>query len=281
MGNRGEDPTSPGLEHAALGVGEAGIVGSGETAKRLLESAQSRGSLLGRAAQGGCALGRSGRLGRPGIPKERLAGGPVPDGAVTRQEGGGLPGPEGVATHHPRELHLLVLPEGAQGERRGQREPAVVEKKAQRGGELPCEREAALDPGAFLPQQLPDRRKRQAVIVGEGRRDVGLIHWPDGAGRCVGRQKTGLHHDPGGPFDYDGDFLAALGTPDGQTLEAVNHLVDAVTDHGDTQRERGEEDALVAALAAKDAQSRPESIHGDVLDENHGEPSRDRSWKSG
>jgi hypothetical protein len=38
---------------------------------------------------------------------------------------------------------------------------------------------------------------------------------------------------------------------------------------------------MVAALAAKDAQSGPEPLHGDVLDDGHGEPSSDRSWKSG
>jgi hypothetical protein len=113
IGNRGEDPTSPGLKHAALGVGEAGVVGSRESAERILESAQSRGGLLGGPAQGGSALYRSGRLGRPGIPQEPLAGGAVLHGTVAREEGGGLGGVQGMAVDHPGEVHLLRLAEGA------------------------------------------------------------------------------------------------------------------------------------------------------------------------
>lgn len=113
VGNRGEDPTAPSLQHAALGVGEAGVVGSGESAECLLESAQSRGGFLGGAAKGGRALCRSRRQGCPGIPQERLAGGPVPDGAVARQEGGGLVGVQGMAVDDPGEVHLLGLAEDA------------------------------------------------------------------------------------------------------------------------------------------------------------------------
>jgi len=113
VGNRGEDPTSARFQHAALGVGEAGVVGSGESAERILEGAQSRGGFLGGAAQGGRALWRSVRLGRPGVPQKRLAGGAVPHGAVAGQEGGGLPGVESVTVDHPGEMHLLRLAEGA------------------------------------------------------------------------------------------------------------------------------------------------------------------------
>ena len=113
IGNHGEDPTSLGFKHAALGVGEAGVVGSGESAERILEGAQSRGRFLGGAAQGGRALCRSGRLGRPGVPQKRFTGGAVPHGAVARQEGGGLPGVESVTIDHPGEMHLLRLAEGA------------------------------------------------------------------------------------------------------------------------------------------------------------------------
>lgn len=157
----------------------------------------------------------------------------------------------------------------------------MVQEEAQRRGELASQSEAATDPLALLPQQLPDGGAREAVVVGEGCGDVGLIHGPDGAGRSVGRQKSGLHHDPGGEFDHDGDLLAALGTPDGKTFEAIDHLVDAVADRGDAQGERREEDTLVAALATKDTQGGPEPVHGDVLDDDHGEPSSGRIWKSG
>jgi hypothetical protein len=61
----------------------------------------------------------------------------------------------------------------------------VIEQEAQRWGELAREGEAALDPGAFLPQHLPDRHERQAIIIGQRGRDVGLIHGSDGAGRSV------------------------------------------------------------------------------------------------
>jgi hypothetical protein len=61
----------------------------------------------------------------------------------------------------------------------------VIEQEAERRSELAREGEAALDPGAFLPQHLPDRHERQAVIVGQRGGDVGLIHGSDGAGRGV------------------------------------------------------------------------------------------------
>lgn len=206
---------TPGLKHAALGIGEAGVVRPGERGKRALQGFQARGGLLRGGPQARCALGGPRRLGRPGIPQERFPGGSVLHGAVAREESGCLPRVEGVAVDHSGKSHLLILPEGAQGERRGEGQLAMVEQEPQRRGELAREGEATLDPGAFPAQQLPDRRERQAVFVGQGRRDVRLVHGADGAGRCVCRQKPRLQGDPGGEFDHDGDFPAALGTPDG------------------------------------------------------------------
>ena len=281
FGYRGEDPTSAGLEHAALGVGEAGVVGSGARAARLLEGTQSRGGFLGGAAQGGRALRWSGRLSRPGIPQKRLAGGAVSHGTVAGQEGGSLQGVESVAVNHPGEMHLLRLAEGAQPQGRREGEFAVIEQEAERRGELAREGEAALDPGAFLPQELSDCRHGEAIVVGQRGGHVRFVHGADRASGSVRGQEPRFHGDTGGEFDHDGDLLTALGTPDGQTLEAIDQLVDAVTSGRDSDGKRGEEDALVATLAAKETQGGPETIHGDVLDKDHGEPSSGRSWKSG
>lgn len=115
----------------------------------------------------------------------------------------------------------------------------MVQEEPQRGGELAREGEAALDPDALPTQELPDRRHGKSVIVGQGGRDVRLIHGSDGAGRGVRRQEAGLHGDAGGELDHDGDLLAALGTPDGQTLEAIDHLVDAIASRSNTDGKRG------------------------------------------
>ena len=149
----------------------------------------------------------------------------------------------------------------------------MVEQEPQRGGQLACEGKAALDPGALSPQQLSDRFEGQVVIVGQGRRDVRLVHGADGARRGIRGQEPRLHDKPGGEFDHDGDFPAALGTPDGQTLEAIDHLVDAVSGGRNTDRERSEEDSLVPALAAEAAERGPQAVHGNVLHEAHGGPS--------
>ena len=272
---------TPGLQHAAFGVGETGVIGPRERVEGSFEGFQARGGLLGGGAEARCALGRRRRLGRPGIAQKHLPGGPILHGAVAREEGGGLPGVEGVAIDHPGELHLRIFPEGAQSERGGEREASLVEQEPQRGGELAREGEATLDPGALPAQELADRLQGQLVVVGQGRRDVRLVHGTDGAGRSVRRQEAGLHDEPGGEFDHDGDLAAALGTPDAQTLEAVDHLVDAVAGRRDAQGERSEKDPFVAALAAEAAQGGPEAVQGDELDDVHGGPSSGRIWKSG
>lgn len=157
----------------------------------------------------------------------------------------------------------------------------MVQPEAERGGELSGEGEATPDPLPLLPQQLPDGGDREAVVVGQGRGDVSLVHGADRASGGIGGQEPGFHGDSGGSLDDDGNLFASLGDPSREALEAVDHLVDTVADGGDADGKRSEEDAFIAALPTKDAQGSPKSVHGDVLDEDHGEPSSDRSWKSG
>jgi len=124
-------------------------------------------------------------LGRPGIPQKRLAGGAVPHGAEACQEGGGLPGIESVTIDDPGEVHLFRLAEGAEPQGRREGEFAVIKQEAERRRKLAREGEAALDPGAFLPQELSDRQERQAIVIGQRGRDVGFVHGADRAGRSI------------------------------------------------------------------------------------------------
>lgn len=150
---------APGLKHPALGVGEAGVVGPGERGEGSFEGFQARGGLLSGGAEARRAPRRRRRLGRPRIAQKRLPGGPVLHGPVAREEGGRLRGAQGMAGDDPAEVHLLVLPERAEGEGRGEGQPAMVQEETQRRGEFACEGEAALNPGALLPQQLADSRE--------------------------------------------------------------------------------------------------------------------------
>lgn len=186
-----------------------------------------------------------------------------------------------MAVDDPGEVHLLGLPEAAQGERRREGELAVVELEAERGGELAGEGEAAPDPLALLPQELPDGGDREAVVIGQGGGHVRLVHGADGASRSIRGQEPSLQGDPGGELDDDGDFLASLGDPDDQTLESVDHLIDAVAGGGDADGERGQEDPFVAALTPEASERGPEPADGHMLHEAHGGPSRGRIWKSG
>ncbi len=157
----------------------------------------------------------------------------------------------------------------------------MVEQKAERRGELPGEGEASLDPSAFLPQELSDRRHGEAVVVGQRGSHARLVHGADRARGSVRSQEPRLHGNAGSQLDHDGDFLASLGDPDDEALEAIDHLVDAVAGGSDADRERREEHPLVAALPSEAAQRGPDPVDGDVLDEAHRVSSRGRSWKRG
>ncbi len=153
----------------------------------------------------------------------------------------------------------------------------MVELEAERRGELPGEGEAALDPGAFLTQELSDCGHGEAVIVGQRGGHVRLVHGADRARRSVRRQEPRLHGNAGGPFDDDGDLTPPLGDPDDEALEAVDHLIDAVADGRDANGERRKERPLVASLAAKAPERGPDPVDGDVLDEAHRISSSGRS----
>jgi len=101
------------LEYAALGVGEAGVVGAAEFLDRALEGVEARGGLLRRGAERRRALSGSWRLSGARVAEEGLSRRAIRDGAEAGEEGGGLPGVEGVAVDNPGELHLLRLAEGA------------------------------------------------------------------------------------------------------------------------------------------------------------------------
>lgn len=281
LGHFGEEPAPLGVQHAALGVREAGQVDAGEILERGLQGVQARGQPRRRGPERRSALVGGRRQRRAGVALEGLAGDVVGHDAVGGQEGRGLPACERVAQEDFRELHLLGLPERREGQGRGEAERPVVEAEAQRRGETAGQRQAPLDPGFLLAEDLAGGRDGEPVVLDQRSGDEGLVHGTDRPRRSVRRQEAGLHRHARGPLDHHGHFRSALGDPDRQALEAVDHLVDAVAGGGDTERERREEGRLVSALAAKDTEARLDPVDGDELDEVHGRSSTGRIWKSG
>jgi len=85
-----EELSPAGLEHPALGVGEASEVSPEEILERPLGGLEARLDLSSRGSQGRGALIDGPGLGRAGITEERLAGRAMREGAVGREEGLGL-----------------------------------------------------------------------------------------------------------------------------------------------------------------------------------------------
>lgn len=278
----GPEPAAAGGQHAPFGVGEAGEVGVKEVVEGLLDEIELRGPVGGDGPQGGGPLVGDAGLGGSRVAPERLAGDVVRGGAVGGQERLGLPGGERVAGDDLDQAHLVRLGEGTQRERRGEREAAPVETLADLGGEAAGQDEAALDPPFLVAQQPGDGADGEAVLVGQGGGDAGLVHGAGRLGGRVGLEEPGLEGDAGSGLDDDGDLATPLGSPAGQALEAVEDLVEAVSGGGDTERLRGQGCLALRSFAAQGGQGGFEALEGEVEDEGgHGESSRGRSWKRG
>lgn len=253
-----------------------------EVVEGLLDEVELRGPVGGDGPQGGDPLVGDAGLGGSRVAQERLAGDVVRRRAVGGQEGLGLAGGEGVAGDDLGQAPLLGLGEGAQRERRGEGEAAPVETLADLRGEAPGQEEASLDPPFLVAQQLGDRADGEAVLVGQGGGDAGLVHGAGRLGGRVGLEEPGLESDAGGGLDDDGDLATSLGSPPGQALEAVEDLIEAVAEGGDAEGKRGQGPLALRSLAAQGGQGGLEAVEGEVEDEGgHGGSSRGRSWKRG
>jgi hypothetical protein len=143
-------PALAGLEDPSLGVGERGEVPGGPFLEGLLQGVESGFDLGGDGAEGRGAHVSGARLGAPRVPHERLPGGGIGREAVGGEERLRLAGGECMTRGGFGQAHLGLAVEGAQLRRHGHREAPAVEPESELRGELPGQREPALDPG-LLP----------------------------------------------------------------------------------------------------------------------------------
>jgi hypothetical protein len=176
------------------------------------------------------------------------------------------------------EPSLLRGGEERQGARQSEGQPAAIDARAQIRREAAREGEAALDPGGLLAQELGDQGHRVPVVMGEGKHDAGFVHGAGGFGRLVGDQQAGLHRRALDGLHNDGDLLATLGDPGGQTLEAVEDLVGTVGGPGDAQRQ-GCQLSSVRVLAAQGSEGRAKAFDRDV--DHFAGASSGSNWKRG
>lgn len=203
-----------------------------EVVEGVLDLLHAREDLGGGGAEGGGPLVRGLGLCGAWIAHERLARGGVRGDAVGGEEGLGLARRERVSGDRLGEAHLLLLPEGGEGEGRGEGEPPGVQPEPQLGGQVPGEGKAAHHPPLLPPQELRGGGRRQPVVGGERRRDAGLVHGARGLPGGVGLEDPGLGGDARDRLDDDGDLAGPFREPPGQALEAVYDLVGTVP-HGE------------------------------------------------
>ncbi len=115
------------------------------------------------------------RLGASGVAQERFLRGGVDRRAVGGEERLRLARGEGVAFDGLGEPSLLGGGEDCQGTRQREGQSAAIDARAQIGREAAREREAAIDPGGLLAQELRDRSHGEPVVHERGH-DAGLVH---------------------------------------------------------------------------------------------------------
>lgn len=110
------------------------------------------------------------------------------------------------------------------------------------GAEVSCERESALDPDGFLPEQPSDRGGSALIIVVKRLDDARLVERGERALRRVGSKKEALVLDAiiADALDDDGDGSSALLAPSLEPLESVDDLVGTIVGDHDADGELGE-----------------------------------------
>jgi len=274
----GEAPLA-GLEDSAFGVGESGEIQVGELVEIALGLAEARLEL----ARGGPQRrdGALTRLGNAavGIAHERLARRRVRCHPPGREEGRGLARAKRVAHDGLGETRLLAAGNARQAVGGGGRKAAVVEVRGQLGGEVTTEREPAIHPGATPTRGLGDLCGGEVIVVRERTDHARLVHGAHGASWGVGLKHPDLAHETGGVLHDHGDVGVALAAPAGQTLEAIEDLVGAVTGRSHPQGQRGQGHRGIGARSPEGSERGRQPIDGDVTDEAHGRSSdRGRIW---
>jgi hypothetical protein len=234
----GHETSLEGAQHAALDVGESGKIVLGQLAQASFEVLEAAFKLGGGGPERRGALirgrrDRATRVGEKGFPGRRIG-----SGAIGRQERERLPGTERMAADGLGQAHLIPESKGAQGQGRGERQPAGVQPGTEFGRQTPGEREATPDPGLLPAEQLSGGREREAVLFHERGHDARLVHGTDRASGGVGLEQPGLEGDAFRSLDDDGDFHVAVVLPEEEALEPVEDFEGAVRESGHAQGER-------------------------------------------
>lgn len=236
-----------------------------------LDLVHPRGDLAGRAAQGRGAGSLGGRKTASGVAEQRLARLGIGT-AIGGEKGLRLARGEQVALGGARQAELFPLGEGREQGGEREREMASIDPRGQIFRQTTAQSQASLDPGRLSPQQLRDRRDRQAVVLRERSHDAGLVHGAGGLPGTVRFQEARLDRGPFYRLDDHRNF-ALLPPPPGQAFEAIEDFEAAVLPSSDPQRQRGQL-ALLRMLPAQGRERRSESFHRDPFNERHGDPRR-------
>jgi hypothetical protein len=270
-----------GFEHPAFGLGEAREVEVEEFVEGpfgLIEA--------GLKVAGGGPERRGGRRGRrrdhPGIAQQRLAGQRIVRRPPGREHSLRLARAQPVARDGVGQPLLLAARQtGERGGRRG-REPAGVDVRGHLRRQAAAEQQAPLDPAAAAVEQLPELRRREAIVVGERPDDARLVHRAQRAPGRVRRQEPRLQDHARGVFEHDGHLRGPGVAPLREALEAVEHLVRPRVGRGDAQRQRGERAGAIRARAAQRRQRRRQLRDRERQHRRrHGRGSTGSTWESG
>jgi len=136
-----------------------------------LDLVHPRGDLAGRAAQGRGAGSLGGRKTASGVAEQRLARLGIGT-AIGGEKGLRLARGEQVALGGARQAELFPLGEGREQGGEREREMASIDPRGQIFRQTTAQSQASLDPGRLSPQQLRDRRDRQAVVLRERSHDA-------------------------------------------------------------------------------------------------------------
>jgi hypothetical protein len=274
-------PPLAGLQHPAVGVGEAGEIEVRQFVQRVFGLDKAGLQLAGGGAQRGHGRLAGSGDGAAGIAHEGLARRGVRRHAPGREQRLGLAGVQPVAHDRLGEPLLLAAGHARQGGGGGGREAAVIEMRDHLGGEPPAEGQAPLHPGAPAPRGLGDLRGGQAIVVREGADDARLVHRAHGAPGRVGLEQSDLADDTveGVLFHDHGDVGVPLAAPAGQPLEPIEDLIGAVPGRRHPQGQRGQRDAGIRARAPEGRERGGQPLDRDVQHQAHGRSSdSDKIW---
>jgi hypothetical protein len=263
----GSQSSLVGLEHAALGIVEAGEVRHRGFLEPSLKLGEMTPDPLGGRAQGGGALVFGRRDGAPRVAQERLAGDGVGGGAPGGNEGQRLARAQRVAADRIRQRHLHAVPESAKRQGDAHRLRPRIQAAGFLGAEASPERQAPAHPRLPFPQEFACRRNREAVLIDERLHHTRLIHGAQRACRCIGVEEPCLQRDALHVLDDRRDLDLPAPPPRGQTLEAIEDLEETVF-QGRHANWQGCQAAFgVAAFAPQRLKRRAELLKRDCHDE--------------